>query len=439
MTVPASSVGILEAGQREEVWGNYFLYGLTGGAAALFDPVSLESVYLTHSEVSRLRAGDADLVMELRAFGFDPTTHVPDRRAAVVSRAGSELSGVPTHMSGYRIVVTDKCNMKCSYCFVDTNTGNADMSQEDLREGLDLLLTTNKGRERISIQWFGGEPTIRFDLMKWGDEYARKLAKEYAIGKVTPVVVTNGVLLTPEMIEHYQEFEYGVGVSIDGPASAERTLLSGKPADPRIHRNIARLVEAGVDVGANLTPTQYNVGRMVEVVKYLMDLGLRFIYINTPIPISGKWHVPGAALAQALFEARLYAAGRGGMVFSRLDRIYQGIDTRQPRIYEHMQRDGGVRVALLPGRRISVLDLNWRDQEFIFGIDDIRADRGLLNLARKPLFPSEDCETCPALGLCGGPSQNDRALRHTGKPDPEFCDFHGRALGLALSDTTGLQ
>ncbi|MEV0443324.1 radical SAM protein [Streptomyces spectabilis] len=439
MTTPASSFESTTAGQKEELWGSYFLYRLSGGSAALFDPVSLESVYLDPSEVRRLHADDNSLAADLRTYGFHRTVQAPNRREAVVNRAGTELAGSPTHMSGYRIVVTDKCNMKCSYCFVDTNTSNPDMSQKDLHEGLDLLLTTNKNRKRISIQWFGGEPTIRFDLMKWGDTYARRLAQDYGIEKVTPVVVTNGVLLTDEMLDHYKEFGYGVGVSIDGPASAERTLLSGKPADPRIHRNITRMIEAGVDVGANLTPTPHNVGQMVKVIGYLMDLGLRFIYVNTPIPISGKWHVPGSTLAKALFEARLYAVGRGGMVFSRLDRIYQGIDTREPRIYEHMQRDGGVRVALLPGRRISVLDLNWRDQEFIYAIDDIRSDPGLLNQACKPLFPSPQCETCPALAVCGGPSQNDRALRRTGQPDPEFCAFHEQALALALSDNTGLQ
>ncbi|GAA1931068.1 radical SAM protein [Streptantibioticus ferralitis] len=397
----------------EQVWGNYFLIGL-GNGAAMFDPVRLETVYLTEDETTAVRESGDSIVADLARFGFAPPNSAapPANFSESVTNRLQDMGirSAPSHIAGYRIVVTDRCNMKCSYCFVDTNTGNPDMTEEQLRQGLDLLFEVNQGRAEVTYQWFGGEPTIRHDLMRAGDAYARELAAEKGVARIQPTVVTNGAQIRPELIDHFLEYGYGVGVSIDGPPatnSLERVLLSGKPADERIHRNIKRMIDSGVHVGANVTPTDWNVGNLTEIVDYVMSLGIRFIYVNTPIPSHGAWIAHGPDLARNLFEARMRAISQGGMLFSHLDRIYQSLDSRRPRVYEHIQEDGGVNVALLPGGRISVLDLNWRDPRFIFTLDEIRADNAKLGRAAKTLYPFQDCERCPAVAICGGPSQNE--------------------------------
>lgn len=424
------------------IWNKYLLY-LLGDEGTMFDPVSLDSVSLSADEILRLRDNDPRLLAELAELGFTPQARPANPREALLERVQAlGMSGRPARISGYRIVVTDTCNMKCTYCFVDTNTGKDDMTVADLREGLEYLFEENAGQPEVTIQWFGGEPTVRFDLMKYGDEYARELAVRHRVGRVQSTVVTNGVLLKDEMIEHFKEYKYGVGVSFDGVPEdnvVERFLLSGKPADPRIHRNLQRLLEAGVHVGCNLTPTPINVTKMPETVEYVLSLGIQFIYVNTPIPISGKWHVDGEALCRAVFRSRLLALSHGAMLFSSMDRIYQALDTRMPKMYEHIQQDGGLNAALLPGGRISVLDLNWRDPQFTFPIAQLRADRGLLQVAAKQLLPSQPCDECPAAAVCGGPSRNDVSLRRNPEPDPQMCDFFRTGVRLALADHTALQ
>lgn len=426
----------------DAVWGKYRLYPC-GEGGVLFDPVSLESVYLSGDEVDALAVDDFDLLAELAELGYTDGPRGTGQRDAILARLDEMgMTGVPPRISGFRIVVTDKCNMKCRYCFVDTNTGRPDMTEEDLRAGLDYLFESNAGLDEVTIQWFGGEPTVRFDLMQTGDLYARELAERWRVGRVQSTVVTNGARIKDEMIEHFREYRYGVGVSFDGEPednAIERFLLSGKPADPQIHRNIQRMLEAGVHVGCNVTPTAANVHKLPEIVRYVLSLGINFIYVNTPIPISGRWHVDGYALSDSLFRARLVALGRGAMLFSALDRIYQGLDTRVPRVYEHIQADGGLNASLLPGRRISVLDLNWRHAEFVHTIDELRADPSLLGLAAKAPLPSARCLECPAAAVCGGPSRNDVSLRRDPEPDPEMCAFFQHGLELAVTDNTSLQ
>jgi sulfatase maturation enzyme AslB (radical SAM superfamily) len=413
-----------------------------GNEGVVFDPVSLESASLTAAEVEAARLGTPEIRQALEECGFPIERSEPQRNALFSRLRELGMSSQPARISGYRVVLTDHCNMKCTYCFVDTNTGASDMSKDDLRVGLEFLAEQNAGQREITVQWFGGEPTIRFDLMKHGDRYLRELAERFHIGRVQSTVVTNGAAIRDEMIEHFSEYRYGVGVSFDGSPSEnsiERFLLSGRPADRSIARNVRRLVEAGVHIGCNLTPTAANVSDLPKAIDYVFSLGVRFVYVNTPIPITGQWHVDGKALADALFTCRMIALSRGGMLFSALDRIYQGLDSRIPRMLEHIQRDGGINAALLPGGRVSVLDLNWRHPEFIFTIEELRDRPELLASAGKDLLPSDSCSACPAAGICGGPTRNEVALRGTAEPDPQMCAFFLRGLERALLDQTGLQ
>lgn len=423
----------------DRLWNKYLLLA-HGSEGIVFDPVSLESASLTADEMRRLEASEPELLAEMKKLGFSPEPPTATQRERVLDRVRG--MGTPARISGYRIVVTDTCNMHCTYCFVDTNTGADDITIPELREGLEYLFEQNAGREEVTIQWFGGEPTTRFDLMKYGDEYSLELAEKHGVGRVQFTVVTNGVLLKDDMIEHFKKYKYGVGVSFDGRPDdnkIERFLLSGKPADARIHRNIQRLLEAGVHVGCNLTPTPTNVSDLPDTVEYVLSLGINFIYVNTPIPISGRWHVDGEALTRAVFRSRLLALSRGAMLFSSLDRIYQALDTRLPKMYEHIQQDGGLNAALLSRGRISILDLNWRDDSFVFPISELRENPGLLGQAAKNLLPASQCGDCPAAAVCGGPSRNDVSLRRDAEPDRQMCDFFQVGLQLALTDHTGLQ
>lgn len=427
------------------LWGKYFQYERDGGAA-LLDPVGLDSAFIDSGEVHDLAGVPPTATHEaLAGLGFTPDGHTVDRRAALRERLRHlGLDATPRRISGLRVVLTDRCNMACTYCFVDTNTGKPDMTTEELSDGLEFLFEQNAGQEEVSIQWFGGEPTIRFDLMRYGDQLADALADRYGVSRVRRTVVTNGARLTDEALDHFVAYEYGVGISIDGPPgvnSANRLLLGGQPADDRIRRNVTRFVEAdGLHVGCNLTPTSANIGRLADTVRWIIDdLGLKFIYVNTPIPTAGYWQVKGADLARELYEARLTALGRGGMLFSVLDRAFQALDTRRPMLFDHMQADRSLNAALLPGNKVSLCDINFTEPSFLHTLDELRADVCLLAAVAKDVAPMAECGDCPALAICGGPSRNERALVGGGNPDPEMCEFYRSTVEIAVWDNTGVQ
>ncbi|GAA0599141.1 radical SAM protein [Streptomyces crystallinus] len=427
------------------LWGKYRQFD-RDGEAVLLDPVLLESVYLDRGEVTDLSAVPPTAThTALAELGFVSDGPRTDGRTALRHRlARLGLDATPSRISGLRIVLTDKCNMACDYCFVKTNTGKADMTEEEVAVGLAYLFETNAGHEQVSIQWFGGEPTMRFDLMQYGDELADRLAAQHGVKSIRRTVVTNGARHTDAMVKHFARYHYGVGVSIDGPPavnSANRLLLGGQPADDRIRRNVRRLLETeGVHVGCNLTPTSANIGRLADTVRWIIDeLGLKFIYANTPIPTGGRWRVSGAALAKELYEARMVALGRGAMMFSVLDRAFQALDRRRPMLFDHMQSDQTLNAALLPGDRLSLCDINFDEPAFLHTIDELKAKPELLRGIAKTIAPIPACGTCPALAICGGPSRNEQLLIGGSEPDPEMCAFYQSTVEIALWDNTGMQ
>ncbi|WP_162247806.1 radical SAM protein [Pelomonas sp. Root1237] len=435
----------MDSATNDLLWSRYPVFN-SGSDYVVLDAVSLESVFLNSSEIKSLNTGkDSAAKRLLTDLGFSELESIRTNRDSLLLRlANSQPRSAPERVCGFRIVVTDKCNMDCKYCFVQTNTGAKDITQEELEEGLTFLFESNQGRDKVSIQWFGGEPTIRFDLMEYGDHFARSLAKKLKVRGVQHTVVTNGMRITDKMLSHFKEFHYGVGVSYDGPPAINqkyRTLLNGTPADSKIERSISKLVGAGdILVGLNITPTPFNYDNLNQIVEYgISSLGVRFLYANTPIPATGKWEVPGKILAESLVNARFRALQLGGIFHSAADRVYQALDARRSTAYEHLQAGNAIVAALLPGSKISICDINWKNPEFIFPIEKIRADSSLLTRLNKEIAPYSDCERCPAIAVCGGPSKNDAFLTSIDLPDPEFCAFYQRLVELALWDDTGLQ
>lgn len=432
---------------------------------AVFDPISLQVVYVNKTEAQELIGNVDSTKLVVKGLGIDcdvyPKPVLIDAEtldviciggdsdelknsysAAVARRLLKEgISGDLDKLSGFRIVVTDKCNMKCSYCFVDTNTGAKDITLDEIKNGFELLISARSNNNEITYQWFGGEPLIKKKLIIEADQIARDMA--HKVGATTrPTVVTNGTVLNDALLNHFLEFKYGVGISLDGPPEVnmmERRLLSGKVTEPIIEQNIHELLNAGIHVGINVTPTVNNCFEIIETIEYVLSLGVRFIYINSPIPINGYWLKDGVNWAKALHKARLFALSKGAMVFSHFDRVLQSLDSQTPRVFEHIQGCGGLNAALLPGGRLSVLDLNWRNSDYIFDVSQVKLDSTLLSKAQKELHPIKRCETCIASAICGGTSINDQLLLESSMPLKQYCDFFETATKLAVFDSTTLQ
>lgn len=115
--------------------------------------------------------------------------------------------------------VTEKCNFKCKYCIYneefdgDRNFGNRDMSFETAKLSVDYIIQHSK--KKVAVTFYGGEPLIKFDLIKATIDYALISGKNKDL---TFSLTSNMTLMTEEMAEYFSTVPgLSIVVSLDGP------------------------------------------------------------------------------------------------------------------------------------------------------------------------------------------------------------------------------
>ena len=146
--------------------------------------------------------------------------------------------------------VASRCNINCSYCYV-FNMGDDNWSRLQKRISTETIDAFSASLKRLasyqdsifSIVLHGGEPLL---LGRQGLEYLlsslrRAVSPDYPIG-----IQTNGILLTPEILDICSVYRATVAVSLDGPREIHdrfRLDKSGKGTFDRVLRGIALLQE----------------------------------------------------------------------------------------------------------------------------------------------------------------------------------------------------
>lgn len=108
-------------------------------------------------------------------------------------------------MKTLQIVVTEKCNLSCSYCYM--NNRNTFMTRETFVDFYESLPFNQK----YEIDLFGGEPLMNWDVVKFIIETVHI---DDRFGKTS--IISNGLLLTQEMVDFIKSYSVSFHWSCDG-------------------------------------------------------------------------------------------------------------------------------------------------------------------------------------------------------------------------------
>ncbi len=109
--------------------------------------------------------------------------------------------------------VTDKCNLRCKYCYDAANASGEVLPLEYFEKLLRLLVGKY---DSIQIIWHGGEPLfVGLDYFKSAVEIEKKVRYQYDV-PIENSVQTNGTLLNKEWIQFFKENGFYIGLSFDG-------------------------------------------------------------------------------------------------------------------------------------------------------------------------------------------------------------------------------
>lgn len=166
--------------------------------------------YVYDNETSELtdEAGDAIVVKPVKPATYDDD---PDSKAVSASDPGFKVT--PRRL---KIQLGLSCNYSCEYCSQRFVPNIDHSNSRNLQRFLDSLDEWVKEPPE-EIEFWGGEPFVYWKTLK---PLAEALAEKYLFAKLK--VITNGSLLTDEIIDWLDELGFMVGISHDGPGQPVR-------------------------------------------------------------------------------------------------------------------------------------------------------------------------------------------------------------------------
>lgn len=138
----------------------------------------------------------------------------PDEYEDVVG----DWKGRETVVKALCLHIAHDCNLSCRYCFAQEGEYHGKrelMSVETGKAALDFLIAQSGNRRNLEVDFFGGEPTLNFEVVKELVAYGREQEKLHP-KKFRFTLTTNGVLLNQEIMDFANREMANVVLSIDG-------------------------------------------------------------------------------------------------------------------------------------------------------------------------------------------------------------------------------
>ena len=174
------------------------------------------------------------------------------------------------------------CNLDCTYCFYlekkkefpESITHR--MSVNVLEELIKQAMT--QGGPHVSFAWQGGEPTLMgLPFFKQAVDFQLKYCGNKTVSNG---LQTNGILLTKEWAKFLKDYNFLVGLSLDGPEHIHnryRLTKGQKGSWENVYESARMLINQGVETNALTVVNDYSVQFPEEIYKFHKALGLNFM------------------------------------------------------------------------------------------------------------------------------------------------------------------
>jgi len=219
--------------------------------------------------------------------------------------------------------VSGDCNLHCAYCFYHERPNDPYAGQPHPRMSdavLEALIVQGMRLDRraAGFAWQGGEPTLAGI-----DFYRRVVALEQQHGfagqAVSNALQTNGLLIDVEWADLLAQYQFLVGISLDGPAiwhDVYRTHVNGQGSHARALAALQRLQARGVATNVLSVVNDVTAAHPVEIYDYLLGLGVGYMQF---IPC-----VETDPITDALAPFSVGAEQYGDFLCALFDRWYNG-------------------------------------------------------------------------------------------------------------------
>lgn len=345
----------------------------------------------------------------------------------------------PEELYQIDILCNYTCNFKCIYCYSAAGRSKGEVKFENIKVLVDYLFNKGKKQTNPYIINFsgGGEPLLSFHIIQKTVEYIHSVADnsgyKYNIG-----LVTNGSLITPEIIDFFSKWKVDMAVSFE---ILQELQDKERGSYDKVVANIDMMLERGFPFGIRTTFTPESVKRMSEMIeevhrrfpklhKVVFDVVLAPTLFKTPEELENYYDIFLTEYYKAKDLAKVYDITLESIAVETLsmvrDRTCEG------------------KLVLTPSGTISSCarvssPLEKQYKNYIYGEiqnDEVKFDNNQFTgiLSTHNIYTQNECKGCFARWNCGGGCR----LFHDSF-DEQYkrvrCEFVKKALRIELVKT----
>lgn len=170
------------------------------------------------------------------------------------------------------IQITNKCNLRCKYCYMNANKDSQSMTFEQFKYVLDCLI--DFGSKTIMIS--GGEPCLHEDIVQM---------IQYAVLQGLSVsLVTNGTVINKELLQCLSKNNVVVQISIDAMDSDNYILSRGIDRLNQTVENIILLNSNDITVTLSVTLNNATIKEVETVANFAISNQIHTVHYGFLIP-----------------------------------------------------------------------------------------------------------------------------------------------------------
>ena len=167
------------------------------------------------------------------------------------------------------IILSQLCNMVCTYCYARKAHSNAVISTDYIKHFVDYCFDNSKYNIERVVSIGGGEPLITWKQLKDVILYIKNKNSE-----ISSSIITNATLLDEEKCQFISKHNVGIVISFDIIPEIQRIQRPIRNLDSYeiVSQNIKLLEKFGIQCkGFRSTITMLNVKKMVLMVQFVIE------------------------------------------------------------------------------------------------------------------------------------------------------------------------
>lgn len=198
---------------------------------------------------------------------------------------------------------TPFCNINCSYCYLPNRNLTKRMSAETFTKILKRLDESDLVGEKLSLVWHAGEP-LALPISYYHELFEIIESFPSLKEKIVHSLQTNGMLINDAWGKLFKQYEFSIGLSIDGPAFLHDSFRKdrlGQGTFARVLSGLECLRRNDVSFHVIAVLTSKSLDYADEIFQFFLDLGVRNVGFN----IEEKEGVNSSSSLEGDFDERM--------------------------------------------------------------------------------------------------------------------------------------